>query len=68
MHAEPAPQIAPDPNLAAEQAAAQKTLIDSLQNQAQADTANLMSRYGTRLALASSGIVAPAASTAIGKF
>ena len=51
MHSDP-PQIAPDPNLASEQQQAQKTLIDSLQNQAQADTANLMSRYGTRLALA----------------
>ena len=45
------PQIAPDPNLATEQAQAQKTLIDNLQVQAQGDTADLMARYGTRLAL-----------------
>jgi hypothetical protein len=49
---QPQPQIAPDPNLAAEQAQAQKTLIDNLQAQAQGDTASLMARYGTRLALA----------------
>jgi len=40
------PQIAVDPNLAPEQAAAQKTLIDNLQVQAQGDTASLMARYG----------------------
>ena len=54
-----APQIPVDPNLAAEQARAQKTLIDSLQTQAQGDTAALMSRYGTRLALGN-GMSAPA--------
>jgi hypothetical protein len=41
------PQIAVDPNLAAEQAQAQRTLVDSLQTQAQMDTANIMARYGT---------------------
>ena len=50
------PQIAEDPNLAIEQARAQKTLLDNLQIQAQNDTASLMARYGTRLALANSGI------------
>jgi hypothetical protein len=39
MHSDPKPQITPDPNLAAEQAQAQKTLIDGLQTQAQGDTA-----------------------------
>ena len=50
------PEIPVDPNLALDQAKAQKTLIDSLQTQAQGDTANLMARYGTRLALAGSGM------------
>ena len=56
------PQIAVDPNLQAEQARAQSTLITNLQDQAQGDTANLMARYGTRLALAGSGLapIAPA--------
>jgi hypothetical protein len=63
---QPKPQIAPDPNLAAEQAQAQKTLIDSLQTQAQADTANLMTRYGTKLALANSGIAPIAAAPSAG--
>jgi hypothetical protein len=42
----------------AEQAQAQKSLIASLQSQAQLDTANLMTRYGTKLALANSGMTA----------
>lgn len=50
------PQIAADPNLAASQAAAQKTLIDSLQVQAQADTNSLMTRYGTKMALSGAGM------------
>ena len=53
--------MAVDPNLQAEQARAQKTLVDQLQIQAQGDTANLMARYGTRLALASSGMSTVAA-------
>jgi hypothetical protein len=62
------PQIAADPNLAAEQAQAQQTLVAGLQTQAQLDTSNIMTRYGTRLALASttSGApLAPAATPAI---
>jgi len=55
--------MAVDPNLQAEQARAQKTLVDQLQIQAQGDTANLMARYGTRLALASSGMSSVAGST-----
>lgn len=55
------PKMETDPNLAAEQAAAQKSLIDNLQNQAQLDTANIMARYGTRLALSSGGVTSPAA-------
>lgn len=50
------PQLAVDPNLAAEQAQAQKTLVDNLQTQAQGDTASLMARFGTRLALAGQGV------------
>ena len=50
------PPLAVDPNLQAEQAQAQKTLINSLQDQAQGDTASLMARYGTQLALSGSGM------------
>jgi hypothetical protein len=50
------PQIAEDPNLAAEQARAQRTLVDSLQSQAQLDTANIMARFGSRMALANAGM------------
>ena len=49
------PQIAPDPNLAAEQQQAQNDLIGSLQTETQMDTANIMSRYGTRLAVRVAG-------------
>jgi hypothetical protein len=55
------PQIAEDPNFAAEQAKAQRTLIDSLQTQAQMDTANIMARYGSRVALANAGLTTVAA-------
>ena len=60
---QPKPEIAPDPNLAAEQAQAQKSLIDNLQQQAQGDTAALMARYGTRLVLGmgASGTTPPGA-------
>jgi hypothetical protein len=44
-----------NPNLAAEQAQAQRSLISNLQNQAQMDTANIMARYGTLTALANAG-------------
>lgn len=57
------PKIETDPNLAAEQAAAQRSLITGLQNQTQLDTANIMARYGTRLALANSGALPTAAAT-----
>ncbi|SEE52179.1 hypothetical protein [Bradyrhizobium lablabi] len=50
------PQIAVDPNLAAEQGQAQNSLVNTLQSQAQIDTANLMTRYGTHLALAGAGM------------
>jgi hypothetical protein len=49
-----------DPNLAAEQARAQRDNIEALQVQMQGDTAALMARYGTRLALAASTGTAPA--------
>jgi hypothetical protein len=62
------PQIAVDPNLAAEQQQAQNDQIAQLQTQAQNDTATLMARYGTRLALGGTGIstlsAAPAATPA----
>ena len=53
------PELAVDPNLQAEQAQAQKTLVDQLQIQAQGDTATMMARYGTRLALSSSTPATP---------
>jgi hypothetical protein len=58
------PELAVDPNLQAEQAQAQKTLIDNLQSEARGDTANLMARYGTRLALSGSGMAPIAGGTA----
>ena len=62
-----APALAVDPNLAAEQAQAQKTLVDNLQVQAQGDTASLMARYGTRLALAGQGMSPMATPAQTGK-
>jgi hypothetical protein len=53
------PQIAVDPNLAPEQAQAQHTLIQGLQTEAAGDTANLMARYGTQLALSGTGMAPP---------
>lgn len=50
-----APQIPVDPNLDAEQQQAQNSLVSNLQVQAQGDTAAMMSRYGARLALGSTG-------------
>ena len=50
-----APQIPADPNLASEQAQAQRSLIAGLSNEARLDTANIMARYGMRLALANAG-------------
>ncbi len=51
----PSPQIAVDPNLKAQQDAAQATLIQNLQVQAAGDTASIMTRFGTRLALGGMG-------------
>ena len=45
------PQLAVDPNLAAEQQQAAQLNADQLQIQSQGDTAALMARYGTRVAL-----------------
>lgn len=50
------PQIVEDPSLAIERQRAEKNLLDGLQTQALGDTASLMTRYGTRLALANGGI------------
>ena len=50
------PQIAEDPSFAAEQAKAQRSLVDNLQVQAQMDTANIMARFGTTMALANAGM------------
>jgi hypothetical protein len=40
-----------DPLLAQEQEQAKQDMIKSLQGQTQSDTADLMARYGTRLAM-----------------
>lgn len=56
------PQIATDPNLAAEQAQAKQDQIKALQVQSQGDTASLMARYGTLVALSNTGVAAPAPS------
>jgi hypothetical protein len=53
------PDLAVDTNLSAEQAQAKTDQITALQNEAQSDTANLMARYGTRLALAGATGTAP---------
>lgn len=50
-HIFPSPQIPQDPNLAAEQAQANAASIRALSQQASSDTAQLMARYGARLAL-----------------
>jgi hypothetical protein len=63
MGPQPNPTLAVDPNLAAEQTAAQQQQISALQTQAQGDTAALMAQYGTRLALAPTG-VGPSAAAA----
>jgi hypothetical protein len=65
MQSVPAPIV--DPNLAAQQQQAQRSQIDALQTQAAGDTASLMTRYGTKLALAGSGIsmAAPQAGAAL---
>lgn len=54
------PQLAVDPNLEAEKQQAQQNLITGLRNEAQIDTASIMARFGTSLALSGSGM-APAA-------
>jgi hypothetical protein len=48
-----------DPNLAAEQNSASQLSAIQTQAQSQSDTASIMARYGTRLAIAST--VAPSA-------
>ena len=50
-----------DPNFAAQQAQAQRSLIANLQTQAQMDTANILTRFGNAQALASAGMGTPAA-------
>lgn len=45
------PPLPVDPMLAQEQQQAQQDMIKSLQGQTQSDTADLMARYGTRLAM-----------------
>lgn len=62
---QPQPQLAVDPNLAIEQQQAQQANVDQLQIQSQGDTAAIMARYGTRLALAgTSNYVTPMAAKA----
>jgi hypothetical protein len=53
------PPLPVDSNLAAEQQQAQTNLMSSLQGEAQGDTASLMARYGTRLAMAGANSGSP---------
>jgi hypothetical protein len=55
------PEIVEDPNFAATQASAQRSLITNLQTQAEIDTASIMARFGTKQALAAAGMDAPVA-------
>jgi hypothetical protein len=59
------PQIPTDQSLAPEQQQAQNTLISSLQTEAAGDTASIMARYGTKMALSGTGMAgSPAAMAA----
>jgi hypothetical protein len=63
MTPDPPPPIPPDPNLIAQENQAKQDQISSLQDRTQLDTASVMARYGSRMALAtaqSSGGTAPA--------
>lgn len=51
MSPDPPPPLPVDPLLAQEQEQAKQDMIKSLQGQTQSDTADLMARYGTRLAM-----------------
>ena len=51
-----------DPGLQAQQQRAEQDNVDALKIQMQGDTASLLARYGTRLALANSGSQAAIAS------
>lgn len=55
------PPMPVDPMLAQEQQQAQSDLIKSLQGQTQSDTADLMARYGTRLAMSGAAAGSPLA-------
>lgn len=65
MDKPPTPQIqATDPALTAAADQAQQDHLKALQVEAQGDTASLMARYGTRLALA--GAMSPSGSPLMG--
>lgn len=59
MDSPKAPQLPVDPMLIPEQEMAQTQLVQAMQGQTQGDMANLMARYGTRLALGGNSSVAP---------
>lgn len=58
------PEIVEDPNLAAQQAAAQRTQVVQLQNEAQVDTASILARFGTTQALTAAGMSQPSSTPA----
>lgn len=58
QHNDP-PPLPVDPNLVQEQQQAQNDLVQSMQTQAQSDTAALMARYGTRLAVSGAASASP---------
>lgn len=61
MEAKDPPPIVEDPNLAAQQAQAQRSLVTNLQNEATLDTASIMARFGTTQALIGAGMAQPTA-------
>lgn len=61
-----APQVPTDPALQAEQQQADNDLVSSLTAKTQGDSANLMARYGTQLAMAGGQQSSPLVSRATG--
>jgi|GEM_PF-3335575 len=53
------PPVAVDPNLKAQQDAAQAELVRNLQVEAAGDTASVMARFGTRMALSGTASTSP---------
>lgn len=61
------PATTVDPNLATEEKEAQANLVKSLQTETSQDSASLMARYGTRLAMSGTIGGSPLASSSTAK-